>query len=148
MWDSLVGDLSCTLFIAKSSETKNNGGSKLYCGNCNNSFELHFNSNINKSCSAVPECESCFEANIIRKNVVVEKLSGIFLWAGRHSLEIYVLHGLYLVIVKMANIPEFMTCQGYFIVFINYFLTVIMTCCTVIFLCQNRVVNLVLFWKE
>lgn len=146
--NSFAGDLSHTLFIVKLTETRNNDGSQLDCGSCNNSSELHRDGNTNSFCGATSERELCFEASIIRKNTIAEILSNAFQWSGTHSLEIYMLHGLYLSVVKMMNMPEFMTYQGCFLAFGNYLLTVVLTCGTVALLNQSRVLSFVLFGKN
>lgn len=51
-------------------------------------------------------------------------MTSLFLWAGKHSLEIYMIHGLLLNIFKSSVPVQFNSIQGYLLTAGNFFLTV------------------------
>lgn len=53
-----------------------------------------------------------------------EKMTSLFLWAGKHSLEIYMIHGLLLNVFKSSVPVQFNSIQGYLLTAGNFFLTV------------------------
>ena len=114
----------------------------------NNSSELCGSGYTNSFCDKDSEYKPHSENIIVRKNTITETISNALHWAGKHSLEIYLLHGLLLNIVKTVNHPVFNTWQGYLLVIINYILTVLLTCGVVALLSQNKVLKKVLFGKK
>ena len=148
VWDTLFRNLHCSLLLSNSNEAGNDDGCKLPNGNNHNSTELCCNDNTNSSRNKASEYKPDPENIIIRKNTISEITSNALHWAGTHSLEIYLLHGLLLNIIKTVDLPEFNTWQGYLLVLINYILTVLLTCGVISLLSQNKILNKVLFGKK
>lgn len=68
-----------------------------------------------------------FAKNHVCKNVI----GTFFYWFGKHSLEVYLIHGLFLNILKTKELQLFSSIIGYGLTFCNYLLT-IMLCYVVI----------------
>ena len=85
-----------------------------------------------------PKCRA--EICIIRK----EKVSDFFLWAGKQSLEIYMMHGLLLNIFKSSVAIQFSSIEGYLLTAGNFALTVGLCAVVIRLLDQNAVLKKVL----
>lgn len=145
VWDSFTRNIYCPLLLSNSDEARNDDKCKFHFGDNHNSSELCCNDYTNSSCDKAVEYKPHSENIIIRKNTISETISNALHWAGTHSLEIYLLHGLLLNVIKTSMLPEFTTWQGCLLVFINYILTLLLTCCVIEFLGQNKVLKKVLF---
>ena len=73
-----------------------------------------------------------------------ERLRGFFLWAGKHSLEIYMIHGLVLNIFKSSVPIQFCSIQGYLLTAGNFTLTVGLCALLIGLLSQNDLLKKVL----
>ena len=85
-----------------------------------------------------PKCRA--ELCINRK----EKVSEFFLWAGKQSLEIYMMHGLLLNIFKSSVAIQFSSIEGYLLTAGNFALTVGLCAVVIRLLDQNAVLKKVL----
>ena len=85
-----------------------------------------------------PKC--CAEICVNRK----EKVSDFFLWAGKQSLEIYMMHGLLLNIFKSSIAIQFSSIEGYLLTAGNFALTVGLCAVVIRLLDQNAVLKKVL----
>ena len=85
-----------------------------------------------------PKC--CAEICVNRK----EKVSNFFLWAGKQSLEIYMMHGLLLNIFKSSIAIQFSSIEGYLLTAGNFALTVGLCAVVIRLLDQNAVLKKVL----
>lgn len=73
-----------------------------------------------------------------------EKVSEFFLWAGKQSLEIYMMHGLLLNIFKSGVAIQFSSIEGYLLTAGNFALTVGLCAVVIRLLDQNAVLKKVL----
>ena len=85
-----------------------------------------------------PKCRA--ELCINRK----EKVSKFFLWAGKQSLEIYMMHGLLLNIFKSSVAIQFGSIEGYLLAAGNFALTIGLCAVVICLLNQNVVLKKVL----
>ena len=85
-----------------------------------------------------PKCRA--ELCINRK----EKVREFFLWAGKQSLEIYMMHGLLLNIFKSSVAIQFSSIEGYLLTAGNFALTVGLCAVVICLLDQNAVLKKVL----
>ena len=85
-----------------------------------------------------PKCRA--ELCINRK----EKVGEFFLWAGKQSLEIYMMHGLLLNIFKSSVAIQFSSIEGYLLTAGNFVLTVGLCAVVICLLDQNAVLKKVL----
>jgi hypothetical protein len=85
-----------------------------------------------------PKCRA--EICVNRK----EKVSKFFLWAGKQSLEIYMMHGLLLNIFKSSVAIQFSSIEGYLLTAGNFALTVGLCEVVIRLLDQNAVLKKVL----
>ena len=85
-----------------------------------------------------PKCRA--ELCINRK----EKVREFFLWAGKQSLEIYMMHGLLLNIFKSSVAIQFSSIEGYLLTAGNFALTVGLCAVVIRLLDQNAVLKKVL----
>lgn len=72
------------------------------------------------------------------------KVSEFFLWAGKQSLEIYMMHGLLLNIFKSSVAIQFSSIEGYLLTAGNFTLTVGLCAVVIRLLDQNAVLKKVL----
>lgn len=76
-------------------------------------------------------------------------LSNKFLkFIGQHSLEIYLIHYIFLSIFKTNPIFEFMSLKGFFVCAVNYTITLAITIIIAFLLNTNRLLKFVLFGKK
>ena len=73
-----------------------------------------------------------------------EKVRNFFLWAGKRSLEIYMIHGLLLNIFKSDVVVQFSSIEGYILTAGNFALTVGLCAVVIRLLDQNAVLKKVL----
>ncbi len=73
-----------------------------------------------------------------------EKVRNFFLWAGKRSLEIYMIHGLLLNIFKSDVVVQFSSIEGYLLTAGNFALTVGLCAVVIRLLDQNAVLKKVL----
>ena len=85
-----------------------------------------------------PKCRA--EIYINRK----EKVREFFLWAGKQSLEIYMMHGLLLNIFKSSVAIQFSSIEGYLLTAGNFALTIGLCAVVIRLLNQNVVLKKVL----
>lgn len=85
-----------------------------------------------------PKCRA--EICVNRK----EKVSKFFLWAGKQSLEIYMMHGLLLNIFKSSVAIQFGSIEGYLLTAGNFTLTIGLCAVVIRLLNQNVVLKKVL----
>lgn len=85
-----------------------------------------------------PKCRA--ELCINRK----ETISDFFLWAGKQSLEIYMIHGLLLNIFKSSTAIQFNSIEGYLLTAGNFALTIGLCAVVIRLLNQNAVLKKVL----
>lgn len=85
-----------------------------------------------------PKCRA--ELCINRK----EKVREFFLWAGKQSLEIYMMHGLLLNIFKSSAVIQFSSIEGYLLAAGNFALTIGLCAVVIRLLNQNVVLKKVL----
>lgn len=65
-------------------------------------------------------------------------------WVGKHSLEIYMVHGLLLNILKSDVLVQFNSIKGYLLTASNFILTVGLCAIAICLLSQNTVLKRVL----
>ena len=137
---ALVGSVSHTLSasqldqVGQSADSVQSGGAEPGSGQlCDyGSTYCDCNSDDEQKCRA----KIC----IIRK----EKVSDFFLWAGKQSLEIYMMHGLLLNIFKSSVAIQFSSIEGYLLTAGNFALTVGLCAVVIRLLDQNAVLKKVL----
>lgn len=71
-------------------------------------------------------------------------MTSLFLWAGKHSLEIYMIHGLLLNIFKSSVPVQFSSIQGYLLTAGNFALTIGLCAIVIGLLNQNKLLKKVL----
>lgn len=68
-------------------------------------------------------------------------------WVGKSSLEIYLLHGTVLSLLKFNLLPVFWSVEGIILVFANFVITIVMCVVIISLLKGNKVINKILFGK-
>ena len=67
---------------------------------------------------------NCYKKQYSSKDIVLyDVISKMVHWAGKRSLEIYLIHGLVLAILKTRNAVIFPSALGYSLVFTNFLIT-------------------------
>ena len=139
-WRALVGSVSHALSAAQfdqvgqSADSVQSGGAEPGSGQLCDYGSTYCDGNSDDE----PKCRA--EICIIRK----EKVSDVFLWAGKQSLEIYMMHGLLLNIFKSSVAIQFSSIEGYLLTTGNFALTVGLCAVVIRLLDQNAVLKKVL----
>lgn len=137
---ALVGSVSHTLSasqldqVGQSTDSVQSGGAELGSGQLCDYGSTYCDGNTNDE----PKYRA--ELCINRK----EKVSEFFLWAGKQSLEIYMMHGLLLNIFKSSVAIQFSSIEGYLLTAGNFALTVGLCAVFIRLLDQNAVLKKVL----
>lgn len=139
-WRALVGSVSHALSAAQfdqvgqSADSVQSGGAEPGSGQLCDYGSTYCDGNSDDE----PKCRA--EICIIRK----EKVSDFFLWAGKQSLEIYMMHGLLLNIFKSSVAIQFSSIEGYLLTAGNFALTIGLCAVVIRLLNQNAVLKKVL----
>ena len=137
---ALVGSVSHALSASQldqagqSADSVQSGGAELGSGQLCDYGSTYCDGNSDDE----PKCRA--EICIIRK----EKVSDFFLWAGKQSLEIYMMHGLLLNIFKSSVAIQFSSIEGYLLTAGNFALTIGLCAVVIRLLNQNAVLKKVL----
>ena len=137
---ALVGGVSHALSasqldqVGQSADSVQSGGAELGSGQLCDYGSTYCDGNSDDE----PKCRA--ELCINRK----EKVREFFLWAGKQSLEIYMMHGLLLNIFKSSVAIQFSSIEGYLLTAGNFALTVGLCAVVIRLLDQNAVLKKVL----
>ena len=137
------GDLSHSLSVAESSENVGGSDNGKYSGNSAYDDELSVHSNINGSRGQSIE----FKQNVEADSVWKQRIGNGFLWAGKKSLEIYMVHGLLLDVLKPEVKPTFPSIQGYGLIAGNFAITIILCVMVINLMSQSRMLKKLLGMK-
>lgn len=78
----------------------------------------------------------------------IYKQGGVFRIAGIYSIEIYLIHYLFLNVIRLNPLPRFATVDGLGIVVLNYIITIGLVTLVIILMRQNPLLNKILFFKD
>lgn len=84
---------------------------------------------------------------VLGEKSIVAYLSAVK-WAGIHSLEIYLVHYLFLNLIKTESLPMLLSIKGALFVAMNYAVTMIITVMTIKLISQNRALSFCLYGKK
>ncbi len=90
----------------------------------------------------------CGSVFVIYTLSVVCARGGVFVAAGKYSLEIYVTHYLFLNLLSLDPTPALMTTMGLLNLIANFALTLALTAITIIVLRRNKLLSKALFFKR
>ena len=68
-------------------------------------------------------------------------------WAGFNSLELYLFQYIFLNYIKYENIPIFHSCQGLFLVVLNFILVILASSIVIFLIKNNKFLNFIFFAK-
>lgn len=136
----LAGNLSHALPVAQFNPDRQNSCFVQSNGTESGCSELYYHSAFHSNDNNGIEQKQSIKICVHWK----EKVNDFFLWAGKQSLEIYMIHGLLLNIFKSNVAIQFSSIEGYLLTAGNFALT--MGLCTVVIhlLSQNIVLKKVL----
>lgn len=102
------------------------------CGLCNRFLRKSFLGwdSLDGNGDSIYNRQQCVEKNSYSKNAI----ESFFYWFGKHSLEVYLLHGLFLNILKTKELHLFSSIIGYGLTFGNYILTLLLCYIVITFL--------------
>lgn len=139
-WKALSGDLSYTLFTAEPGQAGQLAG--VSCpgrdDDCPGELFIDRSAGYAGYSGNQPEQNACVYSN--RK----ERLIASFRWIGTHSLEIYMIHGLFLNIFKSITPISFCSIPGYLLTAGNFLLTVGICAFVINLLRKNAILKKVL----
>lgn len=110
---------------------------------------------ISRFCTSFVGCVSVISllANLNKKQYTEQEIlqGGGFVrgiqWFGVHSLEIYLIHGLSLCILKMQQIPVMGSIESWILIVLNFIITISLSYFYIRVIESNRLLNKLLFWK-
>ena len=137
---TLPGDISDSLSASVNGKIRPNTEIRRTGGNHDNSIELHSDSVHSVRDNEVTQSEPIVRYGSFRKKPLN--------WIGQHSLEIYLLHGFTLNLLQNQVKPMFSTSVGIGLAFVNYCVTVILTCGIIALIEENHFFALALFAKN
>ena len=75
------------------------------------------------------------------------KIASVLHWCGVYSLDVYLIHGLVLNMVTLADKPRLTTVNGFILVLVNFILTVVITSVVSMLLNKNKYLKLFILGK-
>ncbi|WP_321438128.1 acyltransferase family protein [uncultured Bacteroides sp.] len=103
---------------------------------------------LNKNCADMHEHLPNAEKHSVELSFVRQKNYSILLnWIGVHSLEIYLIHGLSLCILRFSYAPELISVRGWFLILANFIITVTLSCLYIRLIESNKLLYKIIFWK-
>ena len=140
---SFSGNIYDSLLISKVSYRNRDSNSNIVGGRelFNSQFldDTNNDSNNYQSSKAKPVAEF----SPVRKTIV----DSSFIWIGVHSLEIYLIHGFSICLLKLADKPVFHSISGLVLVFLNLIITISLSFFYIKLIEKNQLLNKLLFWK-
>jgi fucose 4-O-acetylase-like acetyltransferase len=88
-----------------------------------------------------------YVATKIFKSISI-KVNKIFIFAGKYSLELYLVHSLLTSIIKVEPLPEFLSINGIITIIVNYILMILFSLIIIIVLSSNKWNRLIFFGKK
>lgn len=132
-WSAFSGNLLYALPIAMPGKNKKQLSHMQLDGEKSNFNKLCDDGDINSNGCKSHKQQQMFCIFIDGK----EKIKNFFLWAGKRSLEIYMIHGLLLNILKPHRAVAFSSIEGYFLTFGNFIITIGLCAIVIELLKQN-----------
>lgn len=75
------------------------------------------------------------------------KILGFLNWVGIHSLEVYLIHGFSLCVLKYSHSPVLHSVSGWVLVALNFVIAVSLSCIYIRIIEKSALLNKILFWK-
>ena len=111
-----------------------------FTGNCANVGLLRDDSHADTSCGESNKLEQGVETCSLWK----QRVGNWFLWAGKKSLEIYMVHGLLLDVLMPKAKPEFPSIEGYGLITGNFVITITLCVVVISLVSQNNILKKIL----
>lgn len=97
---------------------------------------------------AATSLAGCIAVCGLCKGIFSDKIGGMLAWVGEHSLEIYLMHYLFLSLIKLDSTPVLYSPVGLSLVIMNYIITVALTAMIIMALNRNKVMRFALTGKK
>lgn len=140
VWRAFDGSLSNALPAAQFNQIGRSSCSTQSNGSESGSGKLYYYSGShdddNKGTKQKQRVDICINGK--------EKVRNFFLWSGKQSLEIYMIHGLMLNIFKSDGVIQFSSIEGYLLTAGNFALTIGLCAVAINLLNQNKILKRVL----
>ena len=140
---SLSGDLSYPLSASKSVTEIGEAANKQHRGFCTDIKQLPNNGRIDDVDSQTAK----FKQDATTVSVWSQRIGNCFHWAGKKSLEIYMVHGLVLNVLMPENKPVFPSIVGYGLIGGNFVITVLLCAAVISLISQNSILKKILGMK-
>ena len=140
---TLVRSVSHPLPISESCTSSSSASVSINGGNICNSHKLPANFSVDSN-----GYKDGTEQQYIELSVVCQtRINKILNWVGVHSLEVYLIHGFSLCLLKLTNPPVLDSCYGWLLVTLNFVVAVILSCTYIRIIESNKLLNKILYWK-
>ena len=143
MRGTFARDLSHPLPVTDSAEDDGDTDNEKYSRDSADASQLSDHGNTDNFCGQVSERKQNTKFDSIWK----QRVSKGFLWAGKKSLEIYMLHGLLLDVLMPEVKPIFPSIKGYGLISGNFVITIILCVIVISLISQNNVLKKLLGMK-
>ena len=101
----------------------------------NDPVDHHDNQTIAEECNAqLPAVRETYSSRFLK-------------WVGVHSLEVYLIHGFSLCLLRMPKAPAMGSLESWWLIFINFIIAVVLSCTYIRIIETNKLLNKILYWK-
>lgn len=144
---TFTGNISCPLSSLVTGSVGDKTCVSISCGNAACSGELSDNAGTCRVYGERPERELCIEGDAVWEGKSNTAASFVKM-TGTHSMEIYLIHGFFLSLLKTAELPLFGSVDGIIICILNYFAALALSCCMIAILKYNKYLYGFCFFKK
>ena len=140
---TLVRSVSHPLPVSESCTSSSSASVSIDGGNICNSHKLPANFSVDSN-----GYKDGTEQQYIELSVVCQtRINKILNWVGVHSLEVYLIHGFSLCLLKLTNPPVLDSCYGWLLISLNFVVAVTLSCTYIRIIESNKLLNKILYWK-
>ena len=140
---TLVRSVSHPLPISESCTSSSSASVGIDGGNICNSHKLPANFSVDSNGYKDGTGQQYIELSVVCQT----RINKILNWVGVHSLEVYLIHGFSLCLLKLTNPPVLDSCYGWLLISLNFAVAVILSCTYIRIIESNKLLNKILYWK-
>ena len=142
-WKALAGGLSQPLPVAQSLPHGAAASSDVVERNNIDDCQLLDNGRTDLSSDNHSAAQSCAQLPSVRET----KSANFLKWVGVHSLEVYLIHGFSLCLLKLPVAPLMHSAESWVLIAVDFTITVALSIMYIRIIETNNLLNKILFWK-
>lgn len=140
---ALAGSVSQPLPAAQSLPHGADAGSHVVERNNATDCQLPDNSTADVTFNQSSAAQSCAQLHYVRET----KSASFLKWVGVHSLEVYLIHGFSLCLLKLPVAPMMHSAESWVLIAVDFTMTVALSILYIRIIETNKLLNKILFWK-